>query len=125
MKNRTMFAKSLFALGALFVCAAPLLAQTPTKAPQTAPLAGRQRRPMRDLNLTPTQKAQMKTIMKNARAQHQALRGNTALTPAQKKTQSREIAKNTMAQTKAILTPQQLAKLKAERAANSRRGTAK
>lgn len=119
MRNLTVLTKSLFALGALFVCSAPMLAQTPPKAP----MAGRQRRPMRDLNLTSAQKAQMKTIMKAARAQHQALRANTVLTPAQKKAQGREIAKNTMAQTKAILTPQQLAKLKAERGAATRRGT--
>ena len=116
MKNVTALAKTLLALGALFVFAAPILAQTPA-----APPMKRQRRPMSNLNLTPAQKTKMQAIMKDARAKREALRGNTTLAPAQKRAQMQAIAKDSMAKASAILTPAQLAKLKANRAANGPR----
>ena len=115
MKNLKLLAKSLLALGALFVLTPSTLAQTPPAPPARRP------HPMQDLNLTKAQKAKMQAIMKDARAKNMALRANTSLTPAQKKAQHQAIAKNSMTQMSAILTPAQLAKLKAARAANGKR----
>lgn len=113
MKNLTTLAQSLPALGALFVFAAPTLAQKPTPPPTQ-----RQRRPATNgMNLTPAQKTKMQALMTNARAKSLAIRDNATLTPAQKRTQMQAISKEYMAKINAILTPAQLAKMKANRAA--------
>lgn len=67
------------------------------------------------LNLSDTQKAQIKPIMKSANQQAKAVRQNASLTPDAKKTQLKAIRKSAMTQIRALLTPEQIAKLKALR----------
>jgi len=62
---------------------------------------------LRGLNLTDSQKSQLKPIWQQQHQQMQALRANTSLTPEQKKAQAQEIRKNTLAQVNGILTPEQ------------------
>ncbi len=66
---------------------------------------------MKQLNLTPEQKAQVKSIVQDARTQAKAIKDNTTLTKEQKVTQFRELHESTMQKIKALLTPDQLQKL--------------
>ena len=67
------------------------------------------------LNLSDTQKAEIKPILQNANQQAKAVRQNASLTPDAKKTQLKAIRQGAMKQIRALLTPAQLAKLKALR----------
>jgi Spy/CpxP family protein refolding chaperone len=62
---------------------------------------------LEQLNLTPDQKTQIKSIVKNARAQLKALKGQTG-----DQSQRREIIKQAREQIIALLTPAQKAQLK-------------
>lgn len=67
------------------------------------------------LGLTDAQKAQMKPIIQSARQQGRAIKEDTSLTPEAKKAKLKDLHKSTMDQLKSILTPEQIAKLKALR----------
>lgn len=76
-----------------------------------------------DLNLTDEQKAQIKKIHEDAKVKADAVKVDTALTDADKKTKLREIRKSAMAESKKLLTAEQQAqleqKMKERRAAKS------
>ncbi len=77
-----------------------------------------------ELNLTDSQKAQMKTILKNAGEKRQTIRANAQLSETDRTAQLKDLAKSTHTQIGEILTPEQRATLKADRAAhhNAKRG---
>ena len=68
------------------------------------------------LGLTPDQIAQLKTTRANTHAAIKAIRANASLTPDQKKAQIRETVKTARTQMRAVLTPDQQAKLQQLRA---------
>ena len=76
------------------------------------------------LNLTDAQKGQIKTIFQTERPKIKAIRENTTLTPEDKKEQLKAERKDMMSQVKAILTPDQLAQLKAMRREHKGAGAA-
>ena len=78
---------------------------------------GMGRRMLRGLNLSDSQKQQLKPIFEQQHQQMQALRNNASLTPEQKKAQAQQIRQNTMAQVNGILTPEQQQQLKQRRQA--------
>ncbi len=78
---------------------------------------GMGRRMLRGLNLSDSQKQQLKPIFEQQHQQMQALRNNNSLTPEQKKTQAQQIRQNTMTQVNGILTPEQQQQLKQQRQA--------
>lgn len=74
-------------------------------------------RMMRGLNLSDSQKQQLKPIFEQQHQQMQALRNNSSLTPEQKKAQAQQIRQNTRTQVNGILTPEQQQQLKQGRQA--------
>ena len=72
------------------------------------------------LNLTPEQKADLKSIRENAKQQAQAIKSDSSLTPDQKKAKFKELRKSSHEQMMAKLTPDQQAKFKEMR--KERRG---
>lgn len=72
-------------------------------------------RMLRGLNLSDSQKQQLKPIFEQQHQQMQALRNNSALTSEQKKAQAQQIRQSTMAQVNGILTPEQQQQLKQRR----------
>lgn len=67
------------------------------------------------LNLTDTQKAQIKPIMQSTAQQAKAIKADTSLTPAAKKAKLQELRRTAWQQVLPILTPDQRTKLKALR----------
>jgi len=116
MKNPIQLTLTAVAFCLTAAVAAPIFAQSaPTQAqPQGRHHGeGRLKKLADYLGLTDAQKAQIKPILENARQQAKIIRQNMTLSPEDKKTQEKELRKSTMEQIKAILTPDQLAKLKA------------
>ncbi|HKT25806.1 MAG TPA: Spy/CpxP family protein refolding chaperone [Terriglobales bacterium] len=72
------------------------------------------------LNLTPEQKADLKSIHENTRQQAQAIKNDSSLTADQKKAKFKELRKSSREQMMAKLTPDQQKKFKEMRA--ERRG---
>ncbi|MGH9522052.1 MAG: hypothetical protein ACRD3E_05940 [Terriglobales bacterium] len=68
---------------------------------------GRRVGSLQALNLSQQQKDQMKPIFQSTRQQVQTLRGDTSLTPEQRRAKVQEIRQNQQAQLRAILTPEQ------------------
>jgi Spy/CpxP family protein refolding chaperone len=64
------------------------------------------------LNLTPEQKADLKSIRENSKQQAQAIKNDSSLTPDQKKAKFKELRKSSHEQMMAKLTPDQQAKFK-------------
>lgn len=64
------------------------------------------------LNLTPEQKADLKSIRENEKQQAQAIKNDSSLTPDQKKAKFKELRKSSHEQMMAKLTPDQQAKFK-------------
>ena len=73
---------------------------------------------MKELNLTREQKGKMKEIMQSGKAAKEAIENNTQLSDQDKKKQLRELQKGQAQKVQAILTPEQLEKLKASRQNN-------
>jgi periplasmic protein CpxP/Spy len=72
------------------------------------------------LNLTPEQKADLKSIRENEKQHAQAIKNDSSLTPDQKKAKFKELRKSSHEQMMAKLTPDQQAKFKEMR--KERRG---
>lgn len=73
---------------------------------------------MKQLNLTPDQQSQLKSIHENERKEMQALKNNSSLTADQLKDQRKELHKKYQDQMQTVFTPaqkEQLKKLRAER----------
>ena len=73
---------------------------------------------MKELNLTREQKGKMKEIVQANKAAKEAIENNTQLSDQDKKKQLRELQKGQAQKVQAILTPEQLEKLKASRQNN-------
>ncbi|WP_460569300.1 hypothetical protein [Flaviaesturariibacter terrae] len=74
------------------------------------------RQEMAQLNLSADQKAKLKSIHEREKAELDALRGNTALSQEQRRTQGKAIRDKYQAERKAILTPEQAQKMEQFRA---------
>ncbi len=70
----------------------------------------------RELNLTPDQRQQVRGFMKTAHEQGEALRGNTSLTPEQRRDQMRSIHETMNSQVRGVLNDDQKAKFDAMQA---------
>lgn len=70
------------------------------------------------LNLTPEQKADLKSIRENEKQQAQAIKNDSSLTPDQKKAKFKELRKSSHEQMMAKLTPEQQQKFKEMRKEN-------
>jgi len=77
-----------------------------------APKGERGERFAEALNLTPEQKADLKSIRDNERQQAQAIKDDSSLTPDQKKAKFKELRKSSHEQMMAKLTPDQQKKFK-------------
>ena len=80
---------------------------------------------MSQLNLSATQKAELKRIRDVAKPKIAAIRNNAKLTPAQKKERLKPILKAVAVQVKAILTPEQQTRLKELRQSSKNHRTEK
>jgi Spy/CpxP family protein refolding chaperone len=98
-------------LGVMIVCSQFALAAPAQNNPIQA-LQARMQRLAQELNLTPDQKAKIKTIIASYRTEIRDIRQNTTLTPAQKKSQLHAIVKEISNQVKTtVLTAAQVQKL--------------
>ncbi len=66
----------------------------------------------KELNLTADQKAQIKSIRETAKAQIEAIKSNTSLSPAEQQAQIKTVRRSSMQSILALLTPEQQAQLK-------------
>jgi Spy/CpxP family protein refolding chaperone len=82
-----------------------------TTASQT-PNGQRGERFAQELNLTPEQKSELKSIRENERSQAKAIKNDSSLTADQKKAKLKELRKTSHEQMMAKLTPDQQAKFK-------------
>ena len=106
--DRKFVGKGL-AVALLFASASPALVRaqdTQDAGQQQAPPA--QNAPAKpDLNLTDDQKAQMKKVHENAKAQMDAVNNDSSLSDGQKQAKIGQIHRDTHKQVEAILTPEQ------------------
>jgi protein CpxP len=116
MNKIVLAAAGLLTLGAAAVFSQPTQAQTAPTAfaahrgghpggKRLAKLAER-------LELTDSQKAQLKPLLKHQAEQVRDIRQNTSLSPEEKRDQLKEVRKGTRPQIMAILTPAQREKMK-------------
>ncbi|MDD5139745.1 MAG: hypothetical protein PHY43_05725 [Verrucomicrobiales bacterium] len=119
MKSTKTMLVAALAAGALIACSSSLRAQDAPKTPPAGgPPAGEHSPGMKggrpdfakQLDLTAEQKPKVEAIMKGAGEKRRALREDTALTPEEKKAKAKAIREDTVAQMKAVLTPEQFAK---------------
>ncbi len=83
--------------------------------PPNGDMRQRDEQMLKDLNLSDAQKAQVKKDREEMRPKMEALRNNTSLTPDQKRTQMQAIREEQKKKMDAILTPEQKAKMEAQR----------
>jgi len=111
MDTKSIRKGALVAVGLLAISASPMLASAtamPQDAGQTQAAPAEQAKPSRpDLNLTDDQKAQMKKIHEDAKAQIAAVNNDSSLSADQKQAKIRSIHMSTHKQTEALLTPEQ------------------
>lgn len=70
---------------------------------------------MKDLNLSDAQKAQLKESHENMKQQRDAVKNDASLTPEQKKAKMKELHQTQQAKMNSILTPDQQAKMQADK----------
>jgi Spy/CpxP family protein refolding chaperone len=70
---------------------------------------------MKDLNLSPSQQAQMKEFHQNMKQKMDAIKNDASLTPEQKKAKMKELHQTQRQTMNSILTPEQKEKMKAQR----------
>lgn len=111
MDSKLLRKGGLLAAGLLAISLSPVLASAtalPQDAGQTqAAPADQAKRARPELNLTDDQKAQMKKIHEDAKAQIAAVNNDTSLSADQKEAKIRSIHRDTHKQTEALLTPEQ------------------
>lgn len=88
-------------------------AKTPLSPEQKAERRTERRELMQSLNLTASQKAEMKTLRRATRTKVEAVRANTQLSPEESRAQIKALHKDSKAQMLDILTPEQRQKLAA------------
>ena len=115
---RDMPTRRLFTFGASALILASLtvtaFAGPPAGRPGAGAGQGRMKSVLASLNLTPAQKASMRSIEKADRPQLKAIMTNTSLTADQKRAEAMPIRKAERRQMMGILTPAQRATLKSE-----------
>lgn len=116
MKSNRFFA---FILSGAMVLPMAALAQTPSTASgdnaaqtQSDKRGERGEKFAKELNLTPQQQADLKSIRENMKQQAQAIKNDSSLTADQKKAKFKELRKSSHEQMMAKLTPDQQAKFK-------------
>jgi Spy/CpxP family protein refolding chaperone len=111
MNNKIVRNGVLFAAGVLMAYGSPVLARAAgnaQEAGQTQTAPAQQNGPARpDLNLTDDQKAQMKKIHQDAKAQIEAVNSDSSLSADQKQAKIQGIRRQTHKQVESILTPEQ------------------
>lgn len=134
MKYARLFAAAILALGTVALIGAPAFAQDkradrPGKAAKQGKRAkgpaaehGRMAKILKELDLTDKQKAELKPILEDRRAQAKAIHEDAKLTPDQKREKMKELAKATHQKIAAILTPEQKVKLKELRKSHEEKG---
>ena len=119
----SLAALSLAALSlALAAPFAPAFAQAPSPM-MHGPASTQSRRMADPLGLTDAQKTRIRPIFMNAGRQMQALQINTTLSPAARMAKMQALQRSTQMQMMAVLTPAQLAKVKAMVKARAARTT--
>jgi Spy/CpxP family protein refolding chaperone len=117
MKKRSVILA--FALTILVALSAPRIlaqAQTSSMDPETqAKVQAKLQKMSSELNLTDTQKQQLKPIMQTEAQQLKVVKDDTSLTPEQRQAKAKEIHQNYKSQISNILTPDQQKKLEAMR----------
>jgi Spy/CpxP family protein refolding chaperone len=102
---------ALFVAGVLAAYGSPILARaagSAQEAGQTQAAPAQQNGPSRpDLNLTDDQKAQMKKIHQDAKAQIETVNNDSSLSADQKQAKVHAIRRNSHKQVEAMLTPEQ------------------
>jgi Spy/CpxP family protein refolding chaperone len=117
MNTKTLRNGVLLVAGVLVACGSPALAlaasaaQEATQA-QAAP-AQQDKSDRPDLNLTDDQKAQMKKIHQDAKAQIEAVNNDSSISAEQKHAKLQAIHRDTHKQVEAMLTPEQREKMRA------------
>ncbi len=108
MHYRSLIAAAI-AASAFISVASPLFAQAPITPGTPAAQAGGHGhgKLMKELDLTPAEKAKIKPIILAQRSQMEAIRSNSALSEKQKRQQMKELHESTMSQIRADLTPAQ------------------
>jgi Spy/CpxP family protein refolding chaperone len=107
----------LFAMAGLFFAAAGN-AQVQREVPQSQQMQSdsahhhQRGMMMNQLNLSPGQKAQMKTLHQDMKQQRESIMNDQSLTPDQKKQKMKEFRKSQSEKVNAILTPDQQQKMK-------------
>jgi periplasmic protein CpxP/Spy len=129
MKIAAIPATLLFSAGLL--CAGPVFAQTDAPPPTPAQADGAPPPPMghhrggpehrvemlqHSLNLSPDQTTQVKALLDDERSKMEALHGNTALAPEDRRTQMMAVRQDTNTKVRALLTPDQVTKFDAMQA---------
>jgi Spy/CpxP family protein refolding chaperone len=103
----------------------PSTSSDDTHSATTSPNRERGEKLAQELNLTPEQKTELKTLRENEKQQAQAIKNDSSLTPDQKKAKFQELRKSTHEQMMAKLTPEQQQKfkeLRKEHRGHGRRG---
>lgn len=112
----------MLALCGTVICAMPMMAQdtTPTPATQAGPPPGGRGGPgggerqlkmlTKKLNLTPDQVTQVKAIDADTRTQSEAVRSDSSLSQADKRSKMMDIHKASQDKIRAVLTPDQQTK---------------
>lgn len=101
------FAVSHFAIADEPAAPAPAPKERPARG--DGPMGG----VLKDLNLTDAQKAQVKDIMAEQKVKRDALKADTTMSEKDKRKAQRDLREETMTKIRAILTPEQQAKLDA------------
>lgn len=106
--------KQLWGIAAAVAAGVVLVLGQPTLA-KGAHQGGRMGKMTAALGLTDAQKAQMKPIIQSAHAQAKAVKADTSLSPADRKSKLKAIRQSTMSQIGPMLTPDQKQELLAMR----------
>jgi Spy/CpxP family protein refolding chaperone len=88
------------------------MAMAQTAPAQRGPRGAGAERGFQQLNLSADQQSQVKQLMQYQRTQMQALRGNSSLTPEQRKDQVRQLRESNHQKMMALLSPEQQAQFK-------------
>lgn len=113
MQKQLLGAALTVAAGLVLAFGQPTLAKGVHQGGRLGKMAG-------TLGLTDAQKAQMKPILESARTQAKAVKGDTALSPEDRKAKMQAIRRSSRMQMGAILTPDQ--KLKMREMRRNRKG---
>jgi Spy/CpxP family protein refolding chaperone len=128
MKNSL---KLIFSLASLVLLTAPVLRADEPVAPPADQSDRLERRRegrekleqmIKELNLTPDQQSRVEAIHRQAADERRTIRADTTLGEDQKRSKLKELRKHTMGQVRALLTPDQRAKLKELRGKHGQHG---